>query len=197
MVLAVDALRPLASLGKMPRKKRKARLAARCVSNSPDSGTQGADAVACVPPRILRAGRGRATEPQARLCIWGLDLASGRLGGMGRALAGTPSSVKSSGVKRPRHRQASAVVVGRCPTGAYRAAGPSALGPSPRRTARSLVEENPTCGAAITITGKVPGCLGMHALSVSTAAQSARVRPAHATNAMGLGCATFSNKAIF
>ena len=34
--------------------------------------------------------------------------------------------------------------------------------------------ENPTCGAAITITGKVPGCLGMHALRVSTAAQSAR-----------------------
>ena len=125
-----------------------------------------------------------------RLCIWGLDLALGRLDGMGRALAGTPSNVKSSGVKRPRHRQASAVVVGRCPTGAYRAAGPSALGPSPRRTARSLVEENPTCGAAITITGKVPGCLGMHALRVSTAAQLARVRPAHATNAMGLGCAT-------
>ena len=33
--------------------------------------------------------------------------------------------------------------------------------------------ENPTCGAAITITGKVPGCLGMHALRVSTAAQLA------------------------
>ena len=49
------------------------------------------------------------------------------------------SQAESSG----RVRQASAVAVCRCPTGAYRAAGPSALGPSPRRTARSLVDREP------------------------------------------------------